>query len=128
FYYLIGRFSGAFVAAAIAFLSVPLAVFVGGMMPWLDKEAVGPLGLEHYLWGYVVLGLPGLFFSAAAFFALSTVTRSMMATYLGVVLFLVLWFIARTWARQVELDKAAALLEPFGGSAYTLATRYWTTA
>jgi ABC-2 type transport system permease protein len=128
FDYLIGRFSGAFAASAVAFLAVPLAVFVGSLMPWLDREAVGPFRLEPYLWSYLVLGLPGLFLSAAAFFALSTLTRSMMATYLGVVLFLVIWFIARTWARQIELDRAAALLEPFGASAYSLATRYWTTA
>ena len=128
FDYLMGRFTGAFVAVALAFLSVPLAVVVGSFMPWMDREAVGPFLPAPYLYDYVVLALPGLLLTSAAFFALTTLTRSMMATYLGVVVFFILWFVLRTWARQLELDRTAALLDPFGASAYNLATRYWTTA
>jgi aminopeptidase N len=126
--YLIGRFAGAFAAVAVAFLAVPLAVLVGSFMPWMDPEALGPVRLGDYLYAFLVLALPGLLLTSAAFFALTTLTRSMMATYLGVVAFFVLWFVARTWARQLELDDAAAALDPFGASAYVLATKYWTTA
>jgi hypothetical protein len=44
-----------------------------------------------YLHSYFVFGVPGLLLSSAIFFALATITRSMMATYLGVVAFLVLY-------------------------------------
>ena len=128
FDYLMGRFAGAFVAVALSFLVVPLAVVVGSFMWWMDPESVGPFQLAPYLYSYVVLALPGLLLTSAAFFSLTTVTRSMMATYLGVVVFFVLWFVLRTWARQLELDRTAALLDPFGASAYNLATKYWTTA
>ena len=126
FDYLIGRFAGAFAAVALVFLATPLAIFVGSLAPWLDPDVVGPFRLEPYLYAYGVLALPGLFLTAAAFFALATVTRSMMATYVGVVIFLVLWIIAALWASQPELERVAALFEPFGDAAYDFATKYWT--
>ena len=128
FDYLAGRFTGAFAAVIIAFLAVPLAVIVGSFMPWVDPEALGPLQAGSFLYALVVTALPGLFLTSAAFFALTTITRSMMATYLGVVAFLVLWVVTRTWARQLEMDQTVALMDPFGASAYGLATKYWTTA
>lgn len=128
FDYLIGRFLGAVAAAAIAFMAVPLGILIGSMMPWLDPEAVGPFRIGSYLFGYGVLGLPTLLMTSAAFFALATLTRNMMATYLCVVVFLALWLVAFYWARQVQLDRTAALFDPFGAGAFRLATRYWTTA
>jgi aminopeptidase N len=128
FDYLMGRFAGAFAGVALAFLAVPLGLIVGSLMPWVDPEALGAFPWQSHLYSYLVLALPDLFLTSAAFFCVTTLTRSMMATYLCVVLFFVLWFVAYTWARQVELDRTAALLDPFGASAYRLATRYWTTA
>ena len=126
FDYLMGRFAGAFAAAAVVFLVTPLAIVIGSLAPWLDPDLLGPFRLEPYLYTYVVLALPGLFLTSAAFFTLAVVTRSMMATYVGVVAFLVVWFVASVWASRPELEKIAALLEPFGSGAYELATRYWT--
>ena len=127
--YLFGRFSGAFAAAALAFLiSVPLPILIGSFAPWVDPETMGPLNLGAYAFAYGALALPGLFLTSAVFFALTTVTRSTMTTYLGVAAFFVLWFVARTWARQNELEHLVALLDPFGTGAYALAAKYWTAS
>jgi aminopeptidase N len=128
FDYLIGRFAGAFAAAALVFLVTPLAIVIGSMAPWLDPDVLGPFRFQPYLYAYVVLALPGLFLTASAFFALATVTRSMMATYVGVVVFLVVWIVATLWASRPELAHTAALFEPFGDAAYDYVTRYWTAA
>ncbi len=129
FDYLLGRFTGAFGAGALAFLiSTPLPIMLGSVMPWVDAETMGPFRLWPYVYAYVVLGLPGLLISSAAFFALTTITRSMMATYLGVVAFFVLWFVSRAWGRLLNLETVVALFEPFGLGAYSLATKYWTAA
>ncbi len=128
FDYLFGRFAGAFAAAALAFLVIPLAIVIGSVMPWLDPETVGPFQLDAYLFGYFVLALPGLWLTSTAFFALAATTRSMVGAYLGVVAFLVLWFVARLYTDKPELEKIAALLEPFGAGAFTMATKYWTAA
>ena len=127
--YLLGRFWGAFVAAAIGFLAIPLGVWIGSHMPWLDAEQVGPNRLVFYLRPYLWLGLPDLLLTSALFFALATVTRSMMATYVGVVAFLILWTVTSiVLDRNPAYELAGAYGDPLGFSAFAYATKYWTAA
>jgi ABC-type transport system involved in multi-copper enzyme maturation permease subunit len=125
--YLFGRYLGAFGAAALAFLAVPAAILVGSLMPWLDVDKVGPLRPWDYIEAYLY-SLPTLFFTSAAFFALATATRSMMATYIGVVGLLIAYGLTAVLMSRLELHHAAALADPFGARAYGLATRYWTAS
>jgi aminopeptidase N len=128
FDYLFGRFTGAFVAVLLAFLAVPLGFIVGSLMPWVDPETVGPFRPDAYLHSYFVFGVPGLLLSSAIFFALATITRSMMATYLGVVAFLVAYTALTALLQRPEFEDAVALLEPFGTAAFAQTTEYWTPA
>jgi ABC-2 type transport system permease protein len=128
FDYLFGRFTGAYLAAALSFLAVPAGIFLGSLMPWVDKETLGPFIPGAYAFSYVVLALPILFLSSAIFFALATVTRSMMWAYVGVVGFIVLRLIFTLVLQRQGLETTAALWEPNGISAFTLATRYWTAS
>ncbi|HWT52904.1 MAG TPA: ABC transporter permease, partial [Caulobacter sp.] len=128
FDYLYGRFTGAFLAAAISFLVVPLAIWLGSFMPWIDPERLGPNDLHAYLFSYFVLALPSILLTSALFFALATVTRSMMWTYVGVIAFMVLWIIANIALDKPEFEKAAAFWEPLGTAAYGLVTKYWTAS
>ncbi|GAA4036324.1 ABC transporter permease/M1 family aminopeptidase [Parerythrobacter jejuensis] len=129
FDYLLGRFTGAFLAAAVAFATVPLAIWLGSLMPWVDSETIGPNHLSYYASAYFVFALPGMFMVSALFFAVATMTRSMMYTYIAVVVFLVLWtiLIAAVQGRP-DLQDTAALFEPFGLGALSNATRYWTAS
>ncbi|MFD1787114.1 M1 family aminopeptidase [Sphingomonas floccifaciens] len=127
FDYLMARFLGAFVAAAIAFLVVPLAIWLGSFMPWVDAETLGPNRLGAYAFAYFVIAVPNLFITSALFFAVATMTRSMMYSYLGVVVLLVLWVVANTFIRsKPELRETAGWFEPFGAAAIANVTRYWT--
>jgi ABC-2 type transport system permease protein len=127
--YILGRFAGAFPAAALAFLAVPLALWLGSLAPWLDPETLVANRLSHYAFGYLVLALPNIFLTSAVFFALATITRSMMATYLGVVGFLILYLAMVAFAAaRPEIRDTFALIEPFGTTAFSTATRYWTAA
>lgn len=128
FDYLFGRFTGAFVAVALSFIAVPLAMFAGSLAPWVDPETLGPNHFSYYAFAYLWLALPGLFLTSAIFFALATATRSMMATYLGVAAFLVVYLILNALTREPDLRKIAAFFEPFGLAAFGLATRYFTAA
>jgi len=128
FDYLYGRFTGAFLAAAISFLVVPLAIWIGSFMPWVDPERLGPNDLHAYLFAYFALALPSILLTSALFFALATVTRSMMWTYVGVVGFMVLWIIGNIALEKPEFEKIAAYWEPMGTAAYGLATKYWTAS
>lgn len=126
FDYLYGRFTGAFLAAALAFLAVPLGFVIGSFMPWIDRETLGALTLEPFLFSYFALALPNILLTSALFFALATVTRSMMWTYVGVIAFLVLYTVTQIVLDKPEFEKVTAMWEPLGLGAYFLVTKYWT--
>ncbi len=65
---------------------------------------------------------------SAGFFALATVTRSMMWTYVGAVAFLVLFVTSRVMLADPGLDTVSALADPIGVGALSRVTRYWTAA
>jgi aminopeptidase N len=126
--YLLGRFAGAFLVAVAVLASVPLGMLVGSWMPWLDPEKVGPFVALHYAYAFLVVGVPTMFVMATGFFALATVTRSMMWTYVGLIAFLVLFVVSRILLRDPSWDTVAALADPFGVSPIARTTRYWTAA
>jgi ABC-2 type transport system permease protein len=129
FEYLFGRFLGAFGVAALCMLVVPLAVVIGTMMPWVDPAQLGPSRLVDHLYAYFLIALPNLFIHAAILFALATFTRSMMATYLGVVGFASTFFLLQdSLVDSPRLRTAVALADPFASRALNNATRYWTIA
>jgi ABC-2 type transport system permease protein len=123
--YVLGRFLGAFAIAALCMLVAPLAALLGSAMPWAPPAQLGPNRLADHLYGYFLVALPNLFIHAAIFFALATVTRSMMAAYLGVVAFVAGFFVLQTGFGG---RTAVALAEPFAGRALKDAVRYWTVA
>ena len=127
--YLLGRFTGATAAAALAYASVPLGLWLATLMPWIDPETVGPNRLSAYAFAYFGLALPTIFVTSAIFFALATATRSMMATYVGVIVFIVLYFVADdALGERPDLETLRALIDPFAVEGYGQATRYWTAA
>ncbi|MCX7052580.1 MAG: ABC transporter permease, partial [Proteobacteria bacterium] len=128
FDYLFGRFTGALLAGCLLFLSAPLGMIIGAAMPWLDPEVLGPFNLSHYGYVYLLLCVPTLFVTGAGFFAIATATRSMMWTYVGVIVFLVLYLVATSFLSRPEFINTVAMVDPFGLGAYDQATRYWTAA
>lgn len=128
FDYLYGRFVGAFGAVCLSFAAVPLGLLIATLMPWVDPETLGPFRIQDYLYAYAIVGLPPLLVTSSIFFALSTVTRSMMWSYVGVVGFLVVYFARGMVLGDASLREIAALSDPFGGAAFEQVTRYWTVA
>jgi ABC-2 type transport system permease protein len=128
FDYLFGRFTGAFIASMIVFASVPLATLLGTFMPWVDQVKLGPFRPQDYLYAYFLVSLPTLLVLSATFFALATATRSMMATYLGVVAFLVIFVVLQGLFNKPEYEHTVGLLEPFGLGSIHQATKYWTAS
>jgi len=128
FDYLYGRFTGAFLAAALSFLAVPLAIVLGSFAPWVDRETLGPLALQPFVFAFFVLALPALLLTSSIFFTVATVTRSLMWTYVSVIGLLILWIISGIALDRPQFEKAAAYWEPFGTAAFGLTTKYWTAA
>jgi len=126
--YVLGRFVGAGAAALLVMTSVPLGMALGALMPWLDPQRIGPNEPLHYLTAYAVFVVPTMLVVCAAFFALATATRSLMWTYIGAVAALVGFIVSRALLSDPALDTVSAWTDPFGLSALSLATKYWTAA
>ncbi|HEX6573584.1 MAG TPA: hypothetical protein VF042_01320, partial [Gemmatimonadaceae bacterium] len=123
--YVLGRFLGALLVAAVCLLVVPLAGVLGPLMPWAPASQLGPIRLSDYVYGYFVVALPNLLIHGAVLFALATTTRSMMAAYLAVVGFIAGFFMLDSGFTG---NIAVAIGEPFAGRALKDAVRYWTIA
>lgn len=127
--FLAGRFLGGLVIAILGYLAVPIGIALGSSMPWVDPETVGPGGFVTYAWPFLIIAIPNLILSSALLFSLATVTRSMLASYIGV-LVLVLGYSVATGvlASEPEYQDALALFEPMAVGAVSEVSRYWTAA
>ncbi|MFN3388368.1 MAG: ABC transporter permease/M1 family aminopeptidase [Allosphingosinicella sp.] len=129
FDYLFGRFLGAMAVVALCLFLVTPGIWLGALMPWVDPATVGPNRIGDHLYAYFLIALPNVLITGAIFFALATLTRSMMATYLGLVLFLGLYFTLLSLLGGIPgIGHAFGMAEPFANRAFDDATRYWTTA
>ena len=136
--FLIGRFTGSFLAAFTAFSTCALGMLTARFMPWLDPDRLGTVHPAHYLWALLVIALPNMLFAGVVLFALSTVTRSVLASYAGSVLLYVLYFVTAAMTNSPlmassvpgvnESAALAALLDPFALSAFFEQTRNWIPA
>ncbi|WP_265529472.1 ABC transporter permease/M1 family aminopeptidase [Sphingomicrobium marinum] len=124
-----GRFIGSYAVAVLGFLAVPLGLFIGTLMPWVDPELIGPQVFSYYAWPFLILVIPNLFFASALLFSVSTVTRSLMWSYVAVIL-LVMAYLAfqNIFQGDPEQEAIFARFDPFGVGAVSLETRYWSGA
>lgn len=124
--YLLGRFMGGLLTAMFVMSSCSFGMMVGSLMPWLDAERLGPFSLATFIQPLVVFVFPTLFVLGAIFFAVATFTRRMLWAYVSVAGLMVLFAVSEAFVGDLDNDTIAALIDPFGMSAFTLETRYWT--
>jgi hypothetical protein len=126
--FLLGRFSGAAVISFFVLIGAALGIMAGNFAPWQDAEQLGPFMLKPYLFALFVLVLPNVILAGGLFFSLATLTRSMLWTYVGVIIFFIGYLIATTLLRDLENQALAGLIDPFGFSTFLYMTKYWTVA
>ncbi|MDE2155679.1 MAG: ABC transporter permease subunit [Xanthomonadaceae bacterium] len=124
--YLGGRFAAGYLAALAIMLVCALGIALGGTMPWIDAMRLGPSSWHGYAWAFGVMVVPDMLFIAALLFLLATTTRSLLATYVGLIVFFVLQALVGLLSKDVNNHYVAALLDPFGGRTVALVTRYWS--
>jgi ABC-2 type transport system permease protein len=126
--YLGARYAGALLTLIFMFSSLGLGLWLATSFPGLDAAKLGPNRLMFYLQPYLVLLLPNLVFTSALFFGLAAVTRTTLASYVAGILLLIGYMIAGSLTHNIESQTLAALSDPFGLTAFSLLTRYWTPA
>jgi ABC-2 type transport system permease protein len=126
--FVLGRFTGGFIATALCFASVPLAFLIGSQMPWLDQELVGPTNLGWYVYAYGAIGLVNMWVMGTILFTVANFTRSMLLVWVAFLLLVVLYLVGSVMAAgEPELRGTLALIDPFGLNTVGEMTRYWTT-
>lgn len=127
--FLVGRFVGGLMIAILGFAAVPFGIALGAVMPWVDPETVGPGSFATYAWPFLIIAIPNLILSSALLFSLATVTRSMLASYIGVLVLVMAYLVTTTvLGNEPDYQDTLARFEPMGIGAIGEATRYWTAA
>lgn len=124
--YHLGRFIGAYSVVLALFLMVPLGLFLGSLMPWVDASRFGAFDWRFYVLPWVYFSLPTLLLFASFFYLLALRFRSMAAVYLAVVAVFVLYEVGSDWFVSPATRHWAALLDPFGWHTFSAMTSYWS--
>jgi ABC-type transport system involved in multi-copper enzyme maturation permease subunit len=126
---ILGRFLGGFTIALLGYLALPIGMWAGSVMPWVDPDTIGPQVFSYYAWPFLIFAVPDIFLTCAVLFGLATRLRSMMAAYIGTVALVIGYLITSSVVGQkIEYRDAAAHYEPLGTAALGEVTRYWTTS
>ncbi|MEA3059692.1 MAG: hypothetical protein QOE50_1104, partial [Sphingomonadales bacterium] len=125
----LGRFLGGLIVAWLGYLAVPIGMWAGSIMPWVDAETIGPQKIAYYAWNFGVFAIPDILLTCAILFAVATILRSMMAAYIAAVGLVMGYLITISiLGQKIEYRDAFARFEPLGNGALREATRYWTQA
>ncbi|MGK2857856.1 MAG: M1 family aminopeptidase [Thermoanaerobaculia bacterium] len=131
-----GRFGGSILAAMTAFSFSALGMLLALALPSQDPSRIGPIELLHYLWALGVMAFPNILVAGVILFAIATLSRSVLASYVGAVFVYVMYFVGASLASSPLMAASApgaagemslaALVDPFGLSAFFEQTRFWT--
>lgn len=126
--YLLGRFWGSILAAWFMISGLALGAMLASVMPWLDPERILPFNLTPYLYSLGVFLFPNLLLIGAIAFAVATLTRKIMFSYVALLGLVVVYLVSGAYLADLDNEFIAAISDPFGIRAYAHSIRYWTPA
>jgi ABC-type transport system involved in multi-copper enzyme maturation permease subunit len=126
--FLLGRFLGSTLVAVIPLLGISLGILLATVWPWNEPERFGPTVWSAHLWGILCFAIPNTLLIGAIVFAIAVFTRSTVASFIGILLLIVGYAVSQSFLSDLDYQKIAGLLDPFGLRVYGLETRYWTAA
>lgn len=128
--YLLGRYAGSLVTLFFISLGVVFGMIIGyslgPVLEWEEAERFGPLRIGDYVNGTLKFLWPNLIFAGTIYFCLVALTRKIFVSYVGCILFFILYLVAGALASDLENQDLVALLDPFGRFALGDATKYLT--
>lgn len=134
--YLASRYVGVVMAGTGAMLLATIVLFVLPFVLPFDAGRIGAPLPGAYAWAMVALVIPDIVLISALLFAVAAFARNTLATYVGAIALFGLYtvvamltespFMAGSAPATPEKLALAAVLDPFGLSAFFEQTRYWT--
>src|SRR5690606_9373852 len=107
--YLLGRFCGSMLAAWFMITGLALGAMLASVMPWHDAERVVGLSLTPYLYSLGVFLFPNLLLIGAIAFAIATLTRRIMFSYVALLGLLVIYIVSGNYISDLDNDFIAAI-------------------
>ena len=127
FSYNLGRFLGSYLICVTVFSMVPIGVFLGSLMPWIDAERIGPNHVSYYVVPFIIFSTTTIFILSAIFYGIARKTNSLMAMYVVAIAIYIAYSVSGAIFDQPEQRFYRALFDPFGFNTFREASRYWTT-
>lgn len=129
--YLGGRYLGSLIMTLFVFLSLPIGLMLGyglSLIFGLHVDKFGSFSLWSYFQPFLFIAIPNILFAGSVFFALSTLTKKVVYSYLGNIVLLVGYVVAINLIGDMDNLKIAALFDPFGIISLQQIVRYWTVS
>ena len=123
--FLLGRYAAGLLFGTLVGVAAIFGTMFATFMPWLDQERLSPFSLDPYIYSLIVVTIPNFFFTSALFFTVAALTRSMIAAFASAVGFFVLNIVVGALADPEDIE-LYALFDPFGSTAFSEVSRYWT--
>ncbi|WP_413513856.1 M1 family aminopeptidase [Myroides odoratus] len=124
--YLLGKFSSSFLITLCISMMMGLGAFLATLLPWGNQALLGPNDLWNYVQIYVINLIPNMLFMGAIIFTVVTLSRSIYAGFITIIILMVLKGLIGSIAADVEYRELGALLDPSGDLAIKYYTRYWS--
>jgi ABC-2 type transport system permease protein len=115
--YFWGRFCGSFVFMIAIALAIPLGIWMGTHLgPAIGKALparYGPNKPIYYLYPFLVIALPNIFFTSALFYGLVAVLRNVKVIYFGGLLLFLFYFMALFFLSNTNNANVIGIADPF---------------
>jgi len=127
--YFFGRLFGAWLTLVMIFLGIVVGVLIGSHWPGVDAARVAAApSWQNFARPYLFLLIANVLWLGGCFFVLAALTRQMAPVYVAGVVALVGYLFAVNLLGDMDNKTLAALIDPSGGTAVDVLTRYWSVA
>ncbi|MCD8540390.1 MAG: ABC transporter permease, partial [Leadbetterella sp.] len=124
--YLAGKFLSGMLITVIISLAIGLAFIIASVLPFANRELMGPFRLWAFVQSYVIFVIPNIFFIGAIIFLLVTLTRNVYIGFIFILILLILQIIVGNLTENMDDKFIAALVEPYGQEALSYVSKYWS--
>lgn len=124
--YLLGKFFGSIAVVLVIVLASTLGIVVAQFVPGINPNLLGPIHIFAYFQSYLIQVIPNLIVLSAIIFVLVTLTRNVYVGFIAVLVLIIVQVIIHSLTENGDNRYLGALLDPFGDSALSYYTQYWS--
>ncbi|MBN1598661.1 MAG: ABC transporter permease subunit [Bacteroidales bacterium] len=124
--YLWGKFTGSFIVVTLIFTGIVFGMMLGYIMPWREKELLGPFHPSSYFNPFIYFIVPNLFILGSIFFITGSFFRSKTVVYLQGVIFLIIYLVSGMLIYGRGQNELHSLFDPLGLESISEMTGPWS--